>query len=934
MLGDDPGPRASAPLEPGSDEKRRQEDQNEPRRVPPRRQEPARVLAADLKILGRHGEAGAIIAESLAACGTRIAPFLMPLAPGSRLGPYEILSPLGAGGMGEVYRARDARLGRDVALKVLPETVALDRNRLARFEQEARAASALNHPNIVTIHDIGREGETAYIAMELVEGRTLRELVVAGPLTLRKLLGIAAQIADGLAKAHAAGIVHRDLKPENVMVSTDGFVKILDFGLAKLVEPQSGEMSAMPTLAHSETRPGTVMGTVSYMSPEQASGEALDFRSDQFSLGSIVYEMTTGQKAFQKKTAAETMSAIIREEPEPVGKLRPELPLPVRWMLDRCLAKEPEERYASTRDLARDLASVRDHISEVTSGSEAMFAATARPRRRLSSLVLGVAVAAALVAGWFARGRIVAPPSAPRFTRLTFRQGSVSNARIAPDGQTVVYGARWVGDPPGNQLYRTQVGSPESGKFGFAGDILAISASNELAILQTPLTRMLGTVARVPMSGGTPRQVFEGVGYADADFSPDGKDLAVVTEGRLEFPIGKVLVAGGAGQPRVSRDGRLVAFWEFVNGASAVSVIGRDGKGKRILSGGWNSAEGAPCWSADGREVWFTGNEHAGEPAALWAVDLSGKRRLVMRVPGNLELDDVSKDGKALLGHHIWAQSVRFASASEPVERELSWLDASTVADISTDGRTLLLNEEGEGAGAGPVVYLRATDGSPAVRLGDGYAFALSSDEKYVLAWNANVGGKPATLSLLPTGPGQPTELARGDLALYFSGAFLRDGKKVVFTAVGKDGSWHVYVQAVPGGKPELFRPEQMILTPQTDPVSPDGKYLLARHHGEAVLITLDGSSPDRVLPGLDPQDDRIQQWSKDSRHLYMYRRGERPLKVWLYDIGTGQRQLWKELPVDASVEGIRVRMTPGGDAWTIEDRSILGQLYLVEGLR
>jgi len=864
----------------------------------------------------------------------------MTLSTGTRLGPYEILSPLGAGGMGEVYRARDARLGRELALKVLPEAVAEDRARLARFEQEARAASALNHPNIVTIHDIGREGETAYIAMELVDGKTLREIEASGPQPLKRILNVAAQIADGLAKAHAAGIVHRDLKPENVMVTKDGFAKILDFGLAKLAEPQSGALSAMPTLARPETHPGTVLGTVSYMSPEQASGEALDFRSDQFSLGSILYELTTGQKAFQKKTAAETMSAIIRDEPEPAGKLRPELPLPVRWMLERCLAKDREERYASTRDLARDLASVRDHISEVTSGAEALLASTQKPRRRIPMLALGLtALAVAAGAGWLVRGRFAAPPSAPKFTRLTFRQGSIANARISPDGQTVVYGARWTGDPPGNQLYRTQLGSPESAKFAFAGDILAISPSNELAILQTPPTRIAGTLARVPMSGGTPRQVLEDVGYAGADFSPDGKDLAVAHDTdkgvSIEFPVGNVLVAGAdLSNPRVSRDGRLVAFWEYVNETNAISVIGRDGKGKRVLSGGWHNAQGNPCWSADGREIWFTGNERAGKPAALWAVDLSGKRRLVMRVPGNLELDDVSKDGKALLGHHIWAQSVRFASAAEPVERELAWLDASSVADLSADGRTLLLNEEGEGAGAGPVVYLRATDGSPAVKLGDGVAFALSPDEKFVLAWNAHAGGKPATLFLLPTGPGQPTELTRGDFALYHCGAFLRDGKRVVFTAMGKDGSFHVHVQAIAGGKPELFRPEQMILMQQTDPVSPDGKYLLARHEGEELLMALDGSAPDRALPGLDPRDDQIQQWSRDSRNIYVYRRGERPLKVWLYDVVTGQRRLWKEFPLDASVEGIRVRMTPGGDAWTVEDRRTLGELYLVEGLR
>jgi len=290
------------------------------------------------------------------------------LLSGSKLGPYEILSSLGAGGMGEVYRARDPRLGRSVAVKVLPEELSTDNERLARFEQEARAASALNHPNIVTIHEIGKAVSTSYIAMELVEGATLRQLLASGPIPLKKTLPIAAQVADGLSKAHAAGILHRDLKPENLMVSRDGFVKILDFGLAKLVSPGAENVSHMPTAAHPEegTRPGTVLGTVGYMSPEQASGKAMDFRSDQFSFGSILYEMTAGKRAFSRGSAAETLAAIIREEPEPLRSLAPEVPVALRWVIERCLAKDPEERYASTRDLARDLAHLRDHAAEVS----------------------------------------------------------------------------------------------------------------------------------------------------------------------------------------------------------------------------------------------------------------------------------------------------------------------------------------------------------------------------------------------------------------------------------------------------------------------------------------------------------------------------------------------------------------------------------------
>jgi serine/threonine protein kinase/tetratricopeptide (TPR) repeat protein len=291
----------------------------------------------------------------------------MPLSPGTKLGSYEILAALGAGGMGEVYKAKDLKLGRDVAIKVLREELASDPDRLRRFEQEARAASALNHPNIVHIYDIGQQDSTRYIAMEYVEGATLREMLGGGPLPTKKLLQLGTQIADGLAKAHSAGIVHRDLKPENLMVTSDGFVKILDFGLAKLLPQLSGTRSEMATIAKEGTTPGVVMGTAGYMSPEQAKGQAADFHSDQFSLGAVLYEMASGRRAFQADTAGETLAAIIRDQPESVAKINPDVPAPFKWIVERCLAKDKEDRWASTRDLAHDLQNVRDHLDEVPS---------------------------------------------------------------------------------------------------------------------------------------------------------------------------------------------------------------------------------------------------------------------------------------------------------------------------------------------------------------------------------------------------------------------------------------------------------------------------------------------------------------------------------------------------------------------------------------
>jgi len=438
----------------------------------------------------------------------------MTLEAGARLGPYEIVAPIGAGGMGEVYRARDTRLGRDVAVKVLLPGATESAERTARFEREARAASALNHPNIVTTHDIGEHEKIVYIAMELVDGATLRDALPAGPLAPKKLLDIAVQIADGLTKAHAAGIVHRDLKPENVMLSRDGFVKILDFGLAKLVEnPSAG--AGQTTSAPTATREGMVMGTAGYMSPEQASGLPADFRSDQFSFGTILYELATGRRAFQRQTPVETLTAIIREEPEPIELASPKTPLPLRWIIERCLEKDPGERYESTKDLARDLARLRRHLPEATASGE-MAAIPARPGEPDRN-----------------------------FQRLSFRRGTILSARFAPDAQTVIYGAAWEGSP--FRLFSTRRESPESSPLTLPdAEILSISSSGMMAI---SLERhwagrfiWTGTLAQVSILGGAPREIEENI--QGADWGPDG-ELAIVRtvsgKQRLEYPLDTVL---------------------------------------------------------------------------------------------------------------------------------------------------------------------------------------------------------------------------------------------------------------------------------------------------------------------------------------------------------------------------------------------------------
>ena len=872
----------------------------------------------------------------------------MSLAAGTRLGVYEVISPLGAGGMGEVYRARDPRLSREVALKILPAEVVSDASRLKRFEKEARAASALNHPNIVTIYDIGQTDGVSWISMEKVEGKTLREALFGGALPIRKLLPIGAQIADGLARAHEAGIVHRDLKPENVMVTKDGLVKVLDFGLAKQTGPVSGsgEGSHLPT--ETGTSPGVVLGTVGYMSPEQAGGQPLDFRSDQFSFGSILYELATGKRAFQKGTAVDTLSAILHDEPKPIGEISPDTPALLRWIVERCLAKDPEGRYASTKDLARDLTSLRDRISEVRSGAEAVLGTKGRPRRRITRLAAVAALVAGLIAAvWAAtRAESSGPPPAPSFKRLTFRQGEIGSARFAPDGRTVVYSANWERDSEGPQLYQTVVGSPESRPFEFRGDVLAISPSNELAIVQqsSTLARLPQpmTLARVPMSGGTPRQVMETVD--SADFSPDGREL-VISQGfdgkrRLEFPPGNVIVSDDAHSPRFSPDGNTIVFWDHASpDQPSLTLVDRLGKSRKSLTND-SGHSGGPCWKPDGREIWFTARS-PGEREALWAVDLSGRRRLIMRVPGGLELNDISKDGKVLLAHHTMTRTVRSGSAAGTRERDLSWLDSSVAADLSADGKTLLFTEDGEGSGGEPTVYVRGTDGSPAAKYGKGVACALSPDGKWVLASTPpNAKGEITGLLLLPTGPGEERALDRGGLAGFLGGGWLPDSRSVVFSAAPAGGKMRIWLQALPEGKPRPISPEGFRIQPYSNPVSPDGRFVVGVHYGgrgeDAVLLfPLDGAGQPRTVSGLG-KGDWVHQWTSDMRGLYVSNFPSQwpPIKVWLFDFETGQRRLWKQIETEKAYGVGYFLVTPDGKTWVYSGGHLTSELYVVEGLR
>jgi Tol biopolymer transport system component/predicted Ser/Thr protein kinase len=851
----------------------------------------------------------------------------MALKAGSLLGSYEVVSALGAGGMGEVYRAKDARLGRDVAIKTLPSGLAQDAERLRRFEREARAASSLNHPNIVTIYEIGRVDGSAYIVMELIDGETLRSLMHGEPIPTRKLLGIAAQIAEGLAKAHAAGMTHRDLKPENVMVTGDGVVKILDFGLAKLTQQSevSGPGTALPT-ASVVTDEGVIMGTVAYMSPEQARGSSVDFRSDQFSFGTLLYEMATGKRAFNGESHAEVLSAILRDEPQPVASHNPKVPAPLRWIIERCLGKEPKDRYAATEDLARDLATVRDRLSEATSSGPAIAAESPRwgLRRMASAAALPLAtLLLGLAAGWFALRPPL--PSAPRFQRVTFRQANIYSARFGPDGQSIFYGAAADGGPV--EIFMTRLGSRESRPLGLApASVWSVSSGGEIAVLMGRHMRG-GRLGRVSLAGGTPREILEHV--SSADWAPDGKSLAVVRtldgKKRLEFPIGKVLYEpkASAGFLRVSPRGDLVAFSED----RSLAVVDLKGNRRDLVK----DVEGWCLWSPDGSELWF--NRFGAGTTGIYAVTLRGKERLVASLPGGFTPFDLSKDNRLLVekgGDRIDVAG-RFSGDKE--DRDLSWQDATIPGDFSADGKALLFSEK-EPSWNQSEVYLRKADGSSPVHLGRGFGRALSPDGKWAIVLTAS---RSPNLVVMPTGAGEARTLPNDGLeplpsAHTIGCGWLPDGKRIVFTASAVGHGPQLWVQDVSGGKPRAFSAEGVEIPGSTSPVSPDGMLVFATGPEGVAFYPVDGSPP-RPIPGLS-KGESLLRWSADGKSLYLV---DDDLKIWLLDVANGKRRLWKELrpPGRASADDFfSVLLTPDGQGYVQTYQRWLSDLYVVDGLK
>jgi serine/threonine protein kinase len=854
------------------------------------------------------------------------------------LGPYEIIAAVGAGGMGEVYRARDTRLDRNVAIKILPESFAGDRERLERFQQEARILSTLNHPNLMAVYDVGVQDGMHFLVSEFLEGETLRDRLSAGPLPQRRVVEYGLQIAKGLAAAHEKQIVHRDLKPENIFVLRDGRVKILDFGLAKQKVLAANADATMTS--PNQTSAGTVLGTAGYMSPEQVRGEAVDNRSDIFALGAILYEMAAGQRAFKGDSSVEVMTSILKQEPPELSESNTSVSLGLQRIVHRCLEKKPEARFQSASDLGFALESLSSAGSTTSGGLRTLKEEKSKRSRILIPALLLAAVAIGALASYlFARS----PISHPDFTQISFRSAYIRHARFAPDGRTVVYDSTGDGKP--TELFSTRTDTIEAQSLNIPASLLSISSTGELAVtLDTrfdPKYTPTGRLARVPIGGGSTRELLDAV--TEADWTPDGSALAVSRQVghrfQLEFPIGKALYQndGYISDVCFSPAGDKIAFVDhalFGDDRGNVDVVDLQGK-RKVLTREFSSVQGL-AWGPKDNEIWFTAAVNS-EPSALRAVNLDAKERVLLSTPAKLKLQDISKDGNVLLTVEDYRDAQMLSETAEGKVRDVSSFPFQITEAFSSDGKRLLLNTYVTGANSDYNLYTQKTDGSAPALIGQGSGLSFSFDGKWVMAVD------PLNLQhmrIIPTGVGEARTLNAPQGTQYVGAAWMPDGKHILVLALAPGQAPDNYLQDVETGAAQKLKSEgRFLLTADagTGAVSPDGKYFLASDSEMRLWVQPVDGGPATEIKGLSPGDIPTE-WHGGSQNIFF----ERPIgtdtsEIYDLNLATGQSKLWSHFTPSDKTAMLALRhaiITQDGAHVLYVVQRIFSTLFVARGIQ